>query len=339
MWNLPFLPQDASTVAGRVDLLFLTLIGLALLFAVPVAALVIYFAVKYRRGTPASRAGALHQNMALEVTWIVIPLGLALGIFFWGARLYVDLYRLPADGLDIYVVGKQWMWKFQHPTGQREINELHVPAGRPIRLTMISEDVIHSFYVPAFRVKRDVLPGNYTTAWFEATEPGSYDLFCAEFCGTEHSRMVGRVIVMEPRQYAEWLTRQPITGAAPIPEASGQAAGGGQPATLAEAGAQLFQSLGCSSCHLADGSGPAPSLVGLYGREVTLADGQTVTADTQYLRESILNPNAQVVAGYNPIMPTFAGQVSEEQLAALLEYIKSLGGSPAENGGQSPGSN
>jgi cytochrome c oxidase subunit II len=232
--------------------------------------------------------------------------------------------------MDVYVVGKQWMWKFQHPTGQTEIDELHVPVNFPVRLTMISEDVIHSFYVPAFRIKRDVVPGEYTTVWFEATETGTYHLFCAEYCGTDHSRMLGRVVVMDAAAYQAWLGEHGVGGGSSVvPEDSAGETRGDAPPSMADAGEQLFTDLGCQSCHRADGSGAGPSLEGLWGSQVELATGETVTADMNYVRQSILDPQAHVVAGYQPVMPTYAGQVGEEEMLTLIEYIQSLGATPA----------
>jgi cytochrome c oxidase subunit 2 len=233
-----------------------------------------------------------------------------LGMFGWGAKVFFDLHRPPANATEYFVVGKQWMWKFQHPTGNREINELHVPVGAPVRLTMTSEDVIHSFYVPAFRSKSDVIPGRYSSLWFQATKTGTFPLFCAEYCGAEHSRMIGQVVVMEPRDYEAWLVR------------------GASAQTVVASGADLFGALSCNTCHRTDSAARAPQLIGIYGREVTLADGAKVTADDNYLRESILNPAAKVVAGYQPVMPTFKGQISEEQLLQLLNYIKSMAAAP-----------
>jgi cytochrome c oxidase subunit 2 len=227
-------------------------------------------------------------------------------MFGWGAVLYVRNAQAPAGTFEIYVVGKQWMWKLQHPEGNREINELHVPIGVPIRLIMTSEDVIHSFYVPAFRIKQDVLPGRYTTMWFQPTRPGKYHLFCAEYCGNQHAGMGGWVYVMEPAEYEKWLT------------------GGSSGESMAASGQALFERLGCNTCHRPEGSGRGPSLVGLLGRQVPLMDGRTVVADEGYVRESILNPRAKILLGFQPLMPTFQGQVSEEQLLQLLAYIKSL---------------
>lgn len=339
MWEL-FFPERASTQAGQIDSIYYAVTGLALLFAVPIAFLLIFFAIRYRRSALVDRFDAVGEGrdightFALETTWIVVPLFLALGVFTWGARLYVAMNETPANAMEIYVVAKQWMWKYQHPTGQTEIDELHVPVGYPVRLTMVSEDVIHSFYVPAFRVKQDVLPAVYTTIWFEATKVGEYRIFCTEYCGTGHSDMIGRIIVMEPRQYQEWISSRGLgggTGVIPEDQTAGQAAGESGAATMADAGAQLFSNLGCAACHLPDGNGAGPSLVGLWGEEVRLADGQTVVADISYIRSSILDPQAQIVEGYAPIMPTYAGQIDEEELLTLIEYIRVQGNGSENN--------
>jgi cytochrome c oxidase subunit 2 len=304
---LPLFPDQASTVAGRVDALYYYLLGVSIFFSVLIFLLVFYFAVKYRRRDPDYVPPAIHGSTRLEVFWSVVPLALAMVMFGWGAKLYFEMQRPPAETLDLQVVGKQWMWKIQHPQGPREINELHVPVGVPVKLTMISEDVIHSFYIPAFRIKMDVLPGRYTTLWFEATKTGEYHLFCAEYCGTQHSGMIGRVVVMEPLDYQNWLA-------------------GGPPAeSLEAAGERLFSQMQCNTCHFSGPGARGPVLEGVFGAPVRLADGRTVTADENYVRESILNPAAKVVAGYRPVMPTYAGQLSEEQVLQLVAYIKSLG--------------
>jgi cytochrome c oxidase subunit 2 len=335
MWN-QFFPEQASTLAPDVDGIFLAVLGLALLFAIPVACLVVIFAIRYRRGAMRERYVSTHEGRGksrtwiLETAWIVIPLCLALSIFAWAASLYLRIYAMPTNGMDVYVVAKQWMWKFQLPTGQTEINELHVPIGYPVRLTMISEDVIHSFFVSAFRVKRDVLPGVYTTMWFEATKTGTFMLECAEFCGTDHSRMLGSVIVMDQAAYQNWLSQRGIGGGtgAVAESSAGEAAAGApaRPVSMADAGAQLFQQHGCASCHHADGSGVGPSLVGIWGTQVKLEGGQTATVDMDYIRRSVYDPQAQIVAGYQPVMPTFKGQIDEQQLLSLTEYIRSLAG-------------
>jgi cytochrome c oxidase subunit 2 len=268
---------------------------------------VVYCAVRFRRRAPDEVGGSFHASMLLEVTWTVIPLLIVLFVFFWGVRVFFAQYRAPEGALQITSTAKQWMWRFQHPDGQREINSLHVPVGQPVRVEMISEDVIHSLFIPAFRTKMDVVPGRYTSLWFQATKPGRYHLFCAEYCGTEHSGMIGEVVVLEPEEYERWL------------------AGGAQAdRPPAEAGAALFASIGCNTCHFEGGGGRGPSLRGVFGHEVMLANGQRVVADGSYLRRSILDPSAQVVAGYQPIMPTYRGQISEENIFRLIAYIKSL---------------
>lgn len=326
MEEILFLPEHASNFAWQVDTIYLVLIGLSAIFTLPIVGLIIYFAVKYRRSSTAERARS-HTNYPLEWLWIGGLLALVVPVFLWSSNIFFSMFRPPAGALEIFVVGEQWMWKFQHPTGQREINQLHVPIGRPVKLLMTSQDVIHSFYVPAFRVKHDVIPGRYTTLWFEATKTGTYHLFCAEYCGTEHSGMVGQVIVMEPAEYQAWLSTGGQAAAAPAPT----------PESLVEAGRLLFEQRGCASCHRADGTGPGPALVGVFGSQVRLENGQTVVADESYIRESIVNPNAKVVAGYQPIMPSFQGQLSEEELNQLVAYIRSLGQGGAPAGTPAPG--
>lgn len=304
--GFPLFPERASSVAGEVDTLFFFLVGVSAFFALLILLLISVFMVKYRRRVGDGKTAPTKSPMWLELLWTLIPLGLTMVMFFWGARLYFRIYRTPPGAIDIQVVGKQWMWKFQHPEGQREINELHVPVGRPVKLTMISEDVIHDLFVPAFRIKRDVLPGRYTSVWFEATKPGNYRLFCAQYCGTEHSLMTGWVYAMDPAEYQLWL-------------------GGGAPAeSPAIAGGKMFQQLGCATCHKADNTGRGPSLVGIYGKPVKLQSGETVIANDDYIREMVLKPGSKVVAGYQPIMPTFKGIVSEEGLLQLIAYIRSL---------------
>lgn len=327
MGGVPFLPDQASSIAGQVDTLFLVLIVLSALFAIPVCLLIIFFAVKYRRGSRADRTPFTASTLKIELAWSLIPLALALGVFVWAARLYFTLSTPPQGAMEIYVVGRQWMWEFQHPEGQRELNELHVPLGRPIKLTMTSADVIHDLYVPAFRVKRDVVPGRYSTLWFQATQPGEYHLFCTEYCGLDHSVMGGTVYVLEPAQYEAWLD----AGTTSVGNSSAGP-------TLAAAGQQLFTRLGCSGCHRMDGSGTGPSLAGVYGKQVPLTGGQFATADDQYIRDSILLPQQQIVAGYGPVMPSFQGQVSEGELLQLIAYIKSLSNSPTAPGMQATSS-
>jgi cytochrome c oxidase subunit 2 len=293
-------------MAGRVDSLYFFLLAISAFFSLLIAGLIVFYAVKYHRRSPGAVGISIHGGMILELTWTIVPLIITMVIFVWSASVFFAITHAPDDALNIYVVGKQWMWKFQHLDGQREINELHVPVERNIRLIATSEDVIHDVFVPAFRLKVDVIPGRYVTLWFRATKPGRYHLFCAEYCGTKHSGMTGEVIVMGPADYQAWL--------------SGGTAGG----SLADAGQKLFADLACNTCHRPDAQGRGPVLDGLLGKTVSLQSGGTIVADEAYLRESILNPSAKVTAGYQPIMPTFQGLVSEDQLLQLIEYIKSL---------------
>lgn len=317
MWErFRLIPEQASTFAPKVDLLYYALVVFSVLFSLLVFSLIVVFAIRFRRrkGQAAQAAATPTANLRVEIVWTAIPFFLSMGLLVWGVNLYVAQERAPNNALDITVVGKQWMWKIQHPGGQRELNELHVPLGRVVKLTMTTEDVIHSFFIPAFRVKQDVVPGRFTTLWFEATRVGEYHLFCAEYCGTNHSGMGGKVIVMKLNDYEAWLA------SGPPPES---------PVTV---GARLFEEHGCKGCHLAEAGQRGPSLVGLPGREVHLQSGATVVADEDYLRESILDPNAKMVDGFEPLMPTFTGQLTQVQLLQTIAYIKSLhddsGGNP-----------
>lgn len=305
-WTL--MPVPASTGADGVDLLYYTLVVMSALMTVVVAFLVVYFGIRYRKGAggPRKPPPGLRTTHAIEIAWASALLVLFMALFAWGARDYLDFYRIPGDALPIEVVGKQWMWKLQHPDGTREINTLHVPAGRNIRLNITSQDVIHSFYIPAFRLKRDAVPGTRTSAWFEATEPGEYHLYCAEYCGTDHSRMRGKVVVMAAAEYQAWLENR---GEGPSPAAAGK---------------HLFSAYGCAGCHQGESAVRAPDLAGIYGRTVPLASGETTTASEAYLRDSILQPNRHVVAGYEPVMPSFAGRIEEGELQQLVAYLKSL---------------
>ena len=309
--HLPFWPDSASTTAAQVDALYIFLVLVSAIMTALIFATLIFFAIKFRKRR-GQRAEQIEGSTVLEITWSVIPFAIFLSFFVWGAVIYFQERTPPQDATEIYTVAKQWMWKFEHAGGQREINELHVPVGRDVKMIMTSQDVIHSFYVPAFRIKQDVLPGRYTTAWFHATKPGTYHLFCAEYCGTEHSGMIGWVIVMEPRDYQAWMT----------------GGGGNQP--LALTGQKLFSELGCVTCHRSDTQGRGPNLVGVYNKPVLLEDGRTVNADENYIRESILEPGAKVVKGFKPVMPKFQGQISDEQLNALVAYVKSLTQSQGE---------
>jgi cytochrome c oxidase subunit 2 len=309
--NFPLWPARASTGAANVDALYIFLVLLSAFMTVAIFATITYFAVKYRY-RPGVQAEQIEGSTPLEVTWSVIPFFVFLFIFAWGAVLYFRERTPPRGTTEVYVVAKQWMWKLQHQEGQREINELHVPVGRDVKLVMTSQDVIHSFFVPAFRVKQDVLPGRYTTLWFHPTVPGTYHLFCSQYCGTSHSGMIGDIIVMEPAQYEAWL------------------GGGGGSAPLADSGQKLFTQMGCATCHRSDAQGRGPNLMGLFGKPVALEDGRTVTADENYIRQCILNSRGQVVKGFPAIMPVFQGLLSEEQVNELVAYIKSLGAAQAE---------
>jgi cytochrome c oxidase subunit 2 len=316
MGSLSFIPEQASNFAAEVDYLYLFMVAVTVVFSAGIFGAVFYFAIRYRRRSDTEIPVATHTGMLLEVVWSVIPFGITMVMFGWGASIFFKESRPPDNATQIYIVAKQWMWKLQHPEGQREINELHIPVGRPVKFTMTSEDVIHSFFIPAFRTKQDVVPGRYSTVWLTPTKAGKYHLFCAEYCGTKHSGMIGWVYVMEQNQYQEWLN------------------GGASMGSMAEKGGKLFDDLACSNCHKQDGSGRCPSLVGLYRKHVQLADGRVITADEAYLRESILQPAAKVVAGFQPLMPTFQGLVNEEGVVQLIEYIKSL--SPMPGTGAAP---
>jgi len=303
--NLPFFPPRGSSMAGHVDALYFFLVALTAFFTTIISLAIVYFAVRYRKQR-SPEATQVHGSTALELFWTGVPLAIVLGIFVWSAVIFFIQTRPPKGAMEIYCVGKQWMWKFEHVEGQREINELHVPAGRDVRMIMTSQDVIHSFFVPAFRIKADVLPGRYTSTWFRATTPGTYHLFCAEYCGTDHSAMIGSVVVMDPQDYARW-------------------AEGGVDGSLANAGEKTFQHYGCAMCHRTDAAGRAPNLMGSFGKQVLLDDGRTLTVDESYVRESILNPGAKIVSGFKNIMPTFEGQLSEEEVIGLVAYVKALG--------------
>jgi cytochrome c oxidase subunit 2 len=308
--NFPLWPQQASTMASRVDALYIFLLIVCGMMTLLIFVCLLYFAARFRY-RPGVRAEQIEGSIPLEVTWTAVPFLIFMVIFVWGAVVYFKERTPPTDATEVYVVAKQWMWKVEHAEGQREINELHVPVGRDVRLIMTSQDVIHSFYIPAFRIKQDVLPGRYTVEWFRATKPGVYHLFCAEYCGTQHSGMVGSIVVLEPAQYETWMN-------------------GGSTGPLSATGEKIFAELGCSTCHRSDTQGRGPNLQGVFGKPVQLEDGRTVTADENYLRECILDPGGKRVKGFQPIMPTFQGLVSEEQVNALVAYIKSIAAAKGE---------
>jgi len=303
-------------MAGNVDALYIFLLIVSGLMTLLIFIAVIFFAARFHR-RQGVRAEQIEGSIPLELTWSVIPFVVFMVIFLWGAVVYFKSRTPPRDATEVYVVAKQWMWKLEHAEGQREINELHVPVGRDVKLIMTSQDVIHSFFVPAFRMKQDVLPGRYTVAWFRATKPGTYHLFCAQYCGTQHSGMIGSIIVMEPAQYEAWMS-------------------GGATGPLSATGEKIFAELGCATCHRSDTQGRGPNLQNVFGRPVLLEDGRTVIADENYVRESILDPGAKIVNGFKPIMPTFQGLVSEEQLNALVAYVKSLSSAKSAEAGGTP---
>ncbi len=306
IFGIPIFPDQASSFAKDVDALYFFILATSALFAIGVSVAVVVLGLKYHRTHEGQIGARIEGNLPLELLWTVIPTIIAMFMFGWGASVFYHLRTPPAESLKLYAIGKQWMWKFQHMEGQREINELHIPAGRPIKITVSSEDVLHSLFLPAFRTKIDAIPGRYTQLWFEAQKPGVYHIFCAEYCGTNHAGMIGNVTVLEPAAYQAWLQ------------------GGGEGGTLAERGARLFNDLACNTCHLDTGQGRGPSLKDVVGKMETLADGSTVLVDEAYLRESILNSQAKIVRGFQPLMPTFQGLISEENLVALIEHVKSL---------------
>lgn len=302
------MPAAGTAYARQVDDLFLFLTGLTLFFFLLIAGLTAWFVVRYRRARGAARGAAPSRHTGLEVAWSVIPLALVIVVFFWGFHGYINAAVPPADALEIKVTGRKWLWQFEYPNGLRTINELHVPVAKPVRLVMISEDVIHSFYVPTFRIKQDVLPGKYTQLWFQATEAGVHRLLCAEYCGAGHSDMLGAIHVQGAEEYGRWL------------EKGGE---GAEAVPAAQLGRLLYAKYGCDACHSLDGSrGEGPTFRGVFGRPVRLADGRSVPADENYIRESILQPQAKVVAGFQPVMPTFQGLLREREIAALIEFIK-----------------
>jgi cytochrome c oxidase subunit II len=302
-----WLPHRASTLAPRVDLIFWSLVGVSAVLVGGLAVANLYFLIRYRRGSPAPRPPLRISTVAIEATWISGTTFAFLAFFFWGARVYLAEERAPANALEINVTARQWMWDVRHENGRREFNELHVPLGEDVRLVMTSEDVIHSFFVPAFRLKQDVVPGKQVSTWFHATETGTFHLFCAEFCGTAHSAMLGDIVVMPAEQYAAWLTR------------------GNTMEDLAQRGRRLFTRYNCSGCHDQPAAVHAPVLDHLYGALVPTRDGRMVRADDLYLRDSILRPEKDIVAGYDPLMPSFQNVIPESDVLDLIAYLKSLG--------------
>ena len=311
MEHLEFFPQRASSIASTIDDIYFVWLGLSAIVALAIGVLIVFFIIKYRKGSsspqPAPDDPAHERAMhRIEITWTLIPLAIFLAMFAWSTRAYYESVTVPPDAMPIYVVGKQWMWHIEHPGGQREINELHVPLGRTIELVMTSQDVIHSFSIPGFRVKQDVLPGRYTTLWFKTTRAGDFRWFCTQYCGTAHSQMIGRVVVMDANDYSSWLVATQTPG------------------SMAELGAASFRQFGCSGCHSPNATVHAPRLEGLFGTTVQLQDGRTVVADERFIRDSVFLPNKNVPQSYQPIMPSFRGQIDEQQMLEIIEYIKSL---------------
>jgi len=310
----PFQPPAASSIASNVDQLYYVLSGITAFFTILIFSIIFVFMVKYRRKSANESGIETHTPMALELTWTIIPSLICVVLFVWASSLYVRNSRPPAASTEVFVIGKQWMWHLQHLEGPREINELHVPVGTPVKLTMISHDVIHDFYIPAFRVKKDVLPGRFSSLWFQPTEVGTYHLFCAQYCGTNHSEMIGWVYVMPPSDYANWL------------------AGGEKTESMAQQGERLFSQFGCNSCHGSEAGSRGPSLAGVYGKPQKTAGGETQVVDESLIRQAIVNPSSIHLPGYQAIMPTYQGQIDEEQLTQLVQYVKSLGAEERMNG-------
>jgi len=300
-------PPQASTSAHEIDALYFALILISLFFIAVIFLPILYFCIKYRHGSPADRSNPSSGSNLVEFGWTTVPTLMGLAIFAWSAVDYFRIERQPDNAIDVQVVGKQWMWKIQHAEGKREINELHIPVDQTVALTLTSQDVIHSFFVPAFRVKQDVVPGKYTSEWFKPTRTGEYRIFCSQYCGTQHAQMIGRVVVMQPRAYERWLKT------------------GEQTESIVLAGERLFHDRGCSGCHAPNSKFHAPLLEGLYRKPVPLSNGKMVTADDQYLRDSILQPAKQISAGYDNIMPSFSGHLSEEEIMQLIAYLKAIG--------------
>ena len=313
-FNLPLAPTRASTFADKYDLLFYTILFLSVVFTVIVFGGVLFFAIRYRRGTKVNMSHPPHEHLGLEITWSLIPLLLGLAIFAWGAKQFIYFVTPPKKGLEVYCVGKQWMWHFQHAgSGIRENNELHVPVGIPVTVTMISQDVIHALYIPEFRFQYQVVPGRYTQAWFQATKPGVYHLFCNMYCGTQHAEMGGYVYAMTPEAYAQWKEN-----------------GGNdpQPMTLTERGHLIFNRFSCANCHADQDNERAPTLNGVFGKKETYTDGSSYKIDAERLREAILNPYKHIVLGYGDTMPAYQGAISEEDLIPLVTYLETLGKNP-----------
>ncbi|MGD9653414.1 MAG: cytochrome c oxidase subunit II [Candidatus Dadabacteria bacterium] len=311
---MTWIPEVASNLAGKVDGVLLTITLLSLFFFVLITVILVVFAVKYRRKRDDEETPYITGSEPLEIIWTVIPSILLIALFVYGFVVYKEMRTPPADSVDITVTGKQWLWTFDYYNGKKTLNELYVEQNRPVRLVMMSDDVLHSFFVPGFRVKQDVLPGRYVQLWFTPTKIGTFDIFCAEYCGTGHSVMLGKVNVLSPEAYDIWENGVPGEG-------------GGAVASLppAELGEKIYKEKGCNACHSIDGSTlVGPSFKGVFGHTVELADGSKVDADENYLRQSILEPQSQVVKGFQPVMPSFKGILSDDEVTAVIAYIKTL---------------
>ncbi len=317
-------PEQASEHAVKYDLLFGTITLLTIVFTVLVFGMVLILAIRYRKGAVINRKNPLHHHTGLELTWTILPLILALGIFVWSAKNFIDVRTMPKDAKEIFVIGKQWMWHFQHQDGTRENNELHVPVGQPVKLTMISQDVIHAMYLPEMRAQYHVVPGRYTDLAFTPTKPGEYLILCAMHCGTQHSEMVGKLVVMNPREYSEWLERD---GNRFKPKAM----------TMAEAGKQVWDEKGCGNCHTGVDNLRAPTLVGVMGNSRKFTDGTTAVADRDYIRESILHPWQRLTEGWENTMQAYDGQLTEEDVLNLIEYVSTQSGATGGSGSADTG--
>jgi cytochrome c oxidase subunit II len=304
--GIPLRPVLASRDGAHLDALFFFLTGLSVLLCIGIFGTILYFAIRYRRRGDGRIPPVIRQSIPLEITWIVIPVIINVFIFLWAARLFFRNAEPPAGAMEIFVVGKQWMWHLQHPEGQREINELHIPVNVPVKLVMTSQDVIHDFFVPAFRKKQDVVPGRYTMEWFLPDKVGRYHLFCAQYCGMMHSGMTGWVYVMRPEDYAAWLLQNKPSE------------------SVAQAGERLFEKLACNNCHQPDHSGSGPPLTGLFGNVTTLESGEKREVDESFVRQIVLDPTSVPVAGYAQVMPSFRGEITEEELLELIAYLKSM---------------
>ena len=312
---LSWLPEEASNLAGKVDNVLLVVTVVSVFFFLLISVFLVYYALKYRRRSEDDHTPYITGNIVIEVIWTVVPSILLMVFFAWGYIEFVHMKTPPQDATEVNVTARQWMWEFEYYDGKKTINELYVQKDRPVRMVMQSEDVIHSFFVPAFRVKQDVLPGRYTQLWFTPTKAGDFDLFCAEYCGTGHSQMRATVHVLSPEAFSRWMNKgKGGTEEAQAAELSPQ-----------ERGKKVYQEKGCSACHSVDGSPiVGPTFKGLFGHKVELESGETITADENYIRHSILEPQAQIVKGYQPVMPSFKGKLTDKEITGVIEYIKSL---------------